>query len=277
MIAAAERWTRKVDRAANRRLKQAWPVLLRWTRRVVRWTRWAGNRLRPVAVFVLRAFAAGERWLRQAGGRAARWATRAGAVVTRRRAILGVVVASAICLVVSQFVDYRAVEIGQPGYAGLPTSAQPPAVGVKTAGEAHSYLLIPLALIAAILAAAAIRRPRPRGLGLTLAGLGLVSLAVILIVDLPAGLDAGAQASRFSGATATLRDGFYAELAACVGLILGGLLYYARPCRTPINLSGRVVSALRRRPRRRASSRGRETRSGSPRRSGAASAPASRP
>ena len=93
--------------------------------------------------------------------------------------------------------------------------------------------------------------------------LGAIGLAVVLLVDLPAGLDEGDAASRFSGATATLRDGFYVELAACVGLILGGLLYYARPCRTRINLYARVASALRRRPRRRASSRARATRSGS--------------
>ena len=50
---------------------------------------------------------------------------------------------------------------------------------------------------------------------------GLLALAVILLVDLPAGLDAGAQTSRFAGASAVLEDGFYAELAAAGGLVLG--------------------------------------------------------
>ena len=58
------------------------------------------------------------------------------------------ILASAVCLVVSQFVTYSSVEIGQPAYAGL-TAAAPPTVGGEGAGEAHSYLLIPLALLAA--------------------------------------------------------------------------------------------------------------------------------
>jgi hypothetical protein len=274
------RWTRNADRhlyelagpvraAAQKRWCKAKPVLLRWRH-------WAGRRLRPVAVFVLRAVAAGERALRRATARAARMVKRIRGVMTPKRVALLLVAASSLALVVSQFIEYRAVEIGQPGYAGLPM-ARPPTVDEKTAGQAHSYLLVPLGLLAGGLALTAIRRPRPRRFGLFLAGLGLIGVAVVLLVDLPAGLDEGAQTSRFSGASAILLNGFSIELAACVGLILGGLLYYARPCRTRINLYARAASALRRRPRRRASSRGRATRSGSPRRSGAASAPASRP
>ena len=45
-----------------------------------------------------------------------------------------------------------------------------------------------------------------------MASLGLVAVATILLVDLPQGTDAGAQTSRFAGATAVLLDGFYAEL-----------------------------------------------------------------
>jgi hypothetical protein len=277
---ALSRWTRQADRrlyalagparvAARKRWRKARPVLLRWRR-------WTGKRLRPVAAFVLRAVAAGERAVRGATAAATRAMKRIRGVMSPRRVALCLVVASSLALVVSQFIEYRAIEIGQPGYAGLPT-AQPPTIEEKTAGQAHAYLLVPLGLLAAGLALRAIRRPKPAGLGLTIAALGLAGLAVVLLVDLPAGLDEGAAASQFSGATATLRDGFSIELAACVGLILGGLLYYARPCRTRTNLYARAVSALRRRPRRRASSRGRATRSGSPRRNAAASAPASRP
>jgi hypothetical protein len=196
-------------------------------------------------------------------------------VVTPERAVCGVVIASAICLVVSQFVSYRSVEIGQPGYAGL-TAASPPTVDGKTAGEAHSYLLIPIALGAAIAAVMALR-PGRRGLGRIVVALGLLSIAVILLVDMPAGLNTGAQASRFAGATAVLEEGFYAQLAAATGLVIGGLLYYARPCRIPINLSGRAASARRRRRRPRASSPDRAARRPLPPRSGEASAPASQP
>jgi hypothetical protein len=217
-----------------------------------------------------------ERRLRALGAVLGRTATRASAVVTPRRAICAVIVASAVCLVVSQFVDYRSVEIGRPGYAGLPAVAAPPTVGAETAGQAHSYLLVPLALLAAVVGVLAIQ-PRRRRLGPVVIALGLLCLAVILLVDLPAGLDAGAATSRFAGATAVLEDGFYAELAAAAGLVLGGLLYYARPCRIRINSFARVANALRRRPRRRASSRARAARRGSRPRNDAASAPASRP
>ncbi|HET9185188.1 MAG TPA: hypothetical protein VFN82_03510, partial [Solirubrobacterales bacterium] len=190
----------------------------------------------------------------------ARGATAASSVVTPGRAAGALLVAAAALLLASQFIDYRAVEIGQPGYAGLPQVAKPPTVAARSAGEAHAFVLVPLALAAMGLGALGIYRDRRRA-GLWVAGLGLASLAVILLVDRPAGLDAGAQASRFAGATAVLEDGFYAELAAAGGMVLAGLLYYARPCQIRISSSGRAASARRRRPRRRASSRARVARS----------------
>ncbi len=237
MIAAAQRrirpalaWaaksTRAVDPAVDRRIERARTVVAKHARRLgktaARWATRVGRRLRPAAVLRFRGLARIEQGLRRAGARTARAATRASAVITPERAICGVVVASAICLIVSQFVDYRAVEIGQPGYAGLPTVTTPPTVDVKTAGEAHSYLLVPLALLAAVLGLAAVSHRR-RWLGRVVFALGLAGIAVVLLVDLPNGLDAGAQASRFAGARATLYEGFYAELAASAGLALGGL------------------------------------------------------
>jgi hypothetical protein len=258
------RWSRGLDRAANRGLERAHPALLRARHRGRALSRranaWVGPRLRPVAAGLFRALAAGERWLRRAAAASARGATRASAIITPRRAAGAAIVAAGVCLVASQFLDYRAVEIGQPGYAGLPGVARPPTVDVRTAGDAHSYLLVPIGLIAIVLGVLAGTRDRRR-LGLTVAALGAVAAAAILLVDLPAGLDAGAQTSRFAGATAVLEDGFYAELAAAAGLVVAGLLYYARPCRIRTNSSGRAASARRRRPRRRASSRARVARS----------------
>jgi hypothetical protein len=278
--ASVAKWNRRLDRAAKRRLRRAQPTLARWARRgravAARWAARVGKFARPAAALLFRGLARAERRLRALGAVLSREAMRASAVVTPRRAICAVIVASAACLVVSQFVDYRGVQIGQIGYAGLPAVAAPPTVGARTAGQAHSYLLIPLALLAAVAGVLALQ-PKWRGLGRVVVALGLLSIAVILLVDLPAGLDAGAQTSRFAGASAVLEDGFYAELAAAAGLVLGGLLYYARPCRIRINLSARVASALRRRPRRQASSRVKGARRGSRPRKGAASAPASRP
>jgi hypothetical protein len=261
---AAAKWSRRVDRIANRGLERAHPAVVR-TRRETgalakRTTAFLGPRLRPIGAAFFGALARGERGLRWAWALAVRTATAASAVVTPRRAIGAVVLAAGVCLVVSQFIDYRGVEIGQPGYAGLPDVASAPTRDVRTAGEAHSYLLVPLGVLAALLGIACARRER-RTLGLAVLGLGLAALAVILLVDLPAGLDEGAQSARFAGALAVLEDGFYAELAAAAGLVLAGLLYYARPCRIPISSSGRAASARRRRPRRRASSRARVARS----------------
>lgn len=280
--------SRAVDRAVDRQLRRAWPPLAAVGRiasaRGRRAGRWAGRRLRPLGALLFRALAAMEQRLLRAVARTVRAATRASAVLDAERAICLTIVASAACLVAAQFVDYRAVEVGQPGYAGLPGAAAP-TVGAEAAGEAHAYLLIPVALLAAALAIAVLRKSRRRNLGWLVFGLGLASLAVVLLVDLPAGLDAGAEAARFSGATAVLHDGFYAQIAAAAGLMLGGALlvlapkatarYHARPCRTRINLLGRAASALRRRRPRRASSRARAARRASPRHSGAESAPAS--
>jgi hypothetical protein len=283
-----EGFTRRVDRGANRQMVRAWSPLARAGRRVraqaIRWWRWGGRRLRPPARVVFRGLSRLERELLGGGALGVRVATRASAVLTPERAICLTIIAAAACLAASQFVDYRAVQIGQQGYAGLP-AASAPAVGAEAAGQAHAYLLVPVAVLAAVLALVVLRNGRRRGLGRVVFALGLLSLAVVLLVDLPAGQDAGALTSRFSGATAVLLDGFYAQIAAAAGLMLGGLLlvaapkaaarYHAGPCRTRINLLGRAASALRRRRRRRASSRGKATRRRSPRRSGAASAPAS--
>jgi hypothetical protein len=263
MIAALRRWSRQADRAADRGLERAYPPLL------VAWHHSAKAlgkawsllwpRLRPLLGFFFAAIAVGERLVRRTCTSAVRMATAASRVLTPGRAAALVLVASGALLMASQFIDYRAVEIGQPGYAGLPDVATVPTVDVRSAGEAHAYLLVPVGLAAVLLGGLALRR-EARRLGLLVAALGILSLAVILLVDLPHGLDEGGQTSRFAGTSAVLEDGFYAELAAAGMMVLAGLLYYARPCRIRISLSGRAASARRRRPRRRASSRARVAR-----------------
>jgi len=279
VLSAAGKRTRQADRAAARQFEKLRPRLTRLMRgartKAARLAKALGKRLRPIAVLVLRLFGRGEQWLRRASALAIKGATRASAILTPRRAVCAVILISALCLIVSQFVHFRSVEIGRPGYAGL-LAAAPPTVAAKTPIDAHSYALLPVALLAAVAAVMALR-PQRRGLGRVVVGLGLLCIAVILLVDLPMGLDESAQATRFSGATAVLENGFYAELAAAAGLVLGGLLYYARPCRIRINLSGRAASGRRRRRRRQVSSRDRAARRASPRRSGAASVRASQP
>jgi hypothetical protein len=217
---------------------------------------WRG--LRPLLRWLFLTLAAGEAALRASGRLAARLATAAATVLTPRRGVGLVIAGAGALLVVSQFLDYHAVQIvGGPAYSYGIELAKAPTVDLKTAGQAHSYVLVPVGAIAVLLGLAVIARGGKVGwlaaLGAILAG--AASLAVILLVDLPHGLDVGTQSQRFAGATAVLEKGFSAELAAAGGMLLGGVLYYARPCLIRISLSGRAASARRRRPRRRASSR----------------------
>jgi hypothetical protein len=233
---APERWSKRLARRGR-------PLYAR----AVRLVRWAGRRLRPPAVLLLRVLGVGERLARRAAARAVRGATRASAAITPERAICGVIVASAACLVASQLVDYRGVEVGEPGYAGLPGVATAPEVGLETPVDAHSYALIPVALLAAALAVIAARRHRT-GLGRPVFLLGAMCVAVVLLVDRPAGLDASAQLARFSGANAVLTEGFYAQLAAAGGMMLGGLLLTYAP-RTRRASAGRRRRIRARKPR----------------------------
>jgi hypothetical protein len=223
---------------------------------------WRG--LRPLLRLLFLALACAEATLRGGGRVAARVATAAAAVLTPRRAIGLVIAAAGALLVISQFLDYHAVRIvAGPEYAYGIELAKAPTVDLKTAGQAHSYVLVPVGAIAALLGLMLIlrggRAGRRAALGAIVAG--AASLVVILLIDLPHGLDVGAQSSRFAGASAVLEKGFSAEFAAAGGMLLGGLLYYARPCLIRISSSGRAASARRRRPRRRASSRARVARS----------------
>ena len=250
------RFSRRIDRVANRGLERAHPALL-----AAGDLAWRG--LRPLLRWLFLALALVEATLRRLGGGAARAATAAARVLTPRRGIGLTIAAAGGLLVVSQFLDYHGVQIGGPSYAGLPDVAKPPTVDVRTAGQAHSYVLVPVGALVVVLGLAVIARGGRAG---RLAALGTIvagaaSLAVILLIDLPQGLDVGVQSSRFAGASAVLEKGFAAELAAAGGVVLGGVLYYARPCLIRISLSGRAASARRRRPRRRASSRGRVARS----------------
>jgi hypothetical protein len=260
-------FSRRIDRAANRGLELAYPTFRRARRTFLAavWataaSAWKG--LRPPLRWFFLALAFAEAVVRATGRIAARGATAAAGVLTPRRAI-GVVIAGAgALLVVSQFLDYHAVQIGSPNFVSEQLLVTPPTVDVKTAGEAHSYVLVPVGALAVLLGLAVILRGGRVGRRAALGAiaLGAASLAVILLIDLPHGTDVGNLSSRFAGASAVLEKGFAAELAAAAGMVLGGVLYYARPCLIRINLSGRAASARRRRPRRRASSRARVARS----------------
>jgi hypothetical protein len=216
-------------RATARRGRAAQPALARTGRG-------ATGLLRRLAAGVFRFAALVERRLKAGSGTLSATstaaATRLSAAITPQRAIFVVTLAAAGCLLASQFVDYRGVEVGEPGYAEVTSIAPPPQRFQETPNEAHAYLLVPVALAAAALATLALLRRRWR-LGRLVALTGILAIAVALIVDLPQGLDEGKAAVVFAGANATLNEGFYAELAAAAALVGCGLLLAAslRPAR----------------------------------------------
>ena len=174
-------------------------------------------------------------WLARAAGRLlatvgagiGRLVDRVDRVVTPARAIVAVSVASAVLLGWSQFIDYRAVEIGQPGYAGVLDVVSAPTTDGRTPIDEHSFLLVAAALAA--LVATFFGATGKRRAGFVVAGAGLLSIAVAVLIDLPAGTDASVVAAAYSGAEPVLLAGFWLELAAGFGLACCGALIAAAP------------------------------------------------
>jgi hypothetical protein len=138
--------------------------------------------------------------------------------VTPLRAALAVAAAAAIALAGSQLADYRAISIGVDEYVGVESVAPAPEVEgeTKTAGSAHAWLGIPLAIAALIVVLAC---ARGRRVAWWLAPLGLAVIAISLIVDAPKGLDEGDAAVAYQGAEASLLGGFWVQLACGVLLV----------------------------------------------------------
>ena len=156
--------------------------------------------------------------LRGLGGRALQIAERHA---TPERVLVLVTGGAAGCLVASQFVAYRGVEVGQPQYTEVSTIAPAPQTDRIDAGAAHDYVLIPLAVIAVAIAVVALLSGRWR-LGRLVSVVGLIGIAISLGIDLPKGLDPGTAGAAFAGANATMTEGFYAQLAASAVLVFCG-------------------------------------------------------
>ena len=149
--------------------------------------------------------------------------------VTQRSTVAFVGICAAVGLGVSQFFDYHGVAVDAPDYAGeIGAIAPVPITDRHTAGSAHLWILLPVAVLAVILMVAAYRgRPRLAG---GVAVCGLIGLAVAIAIDLPQALEVGRPGLAFNGTQAKLLEGFWAEVACSAVLILcGGLLaHYSR-------------------------------------------------
>jgi hypothetical protein len=172
--------------------------------------------VRPLLVAALRLLGKVERL-------AERW-------LTPKRAVIGVSVAVLIVLAVSQWSDYREISVGNFAYSGGVQDVAPaPDVATDRAGDAHAWVMIPLAVVGlALIGAALAGRWRA---GRLLAGLGVAVIAISLLVDMPKGLDEGTAAVAYEGAKASLLEGFWLQIACGAALIFCGLLLsaYSRP------------------------------------------------
>lgn len=219
---------------------------------------WIAPRITGALMFVLKLFAAliallaelgtvGAGWLvERTRGIASAAAHRTEENVTPRSTVAFIGIAAAVGLGVSQFFDYHGVAVDAPNYAGEFNSVAPaPVVGTETAGSAHLWVLIPVAVAAVVLIIGAYRGDRRLAGAVALCG--LLGLAVAVAIDLPQGLDAGRAGLAFSGSEAQLLQGFWAEVACSAVLMLcGGLLaLYSRGV-TPVRRGGSRRVARRR-------------------------------
>jgi hypothetical protein len=153
--------------------------------------------------------------------------------VTPARAVAVVTLATLVSLAASQWLDYRGISVGTDDYAGgVGVVAPAPEVGHVRAGDAHSWVMLPIAVAGLVcLALALLRRPAlARLLGL----LGIAVIAIAVLVDVPKGLDEGNAAVAYQGAEAHLLGGFWLQILAGSLLIFCGLLLppYMRPARS---------------------------------------------
>jgi len=169
-------------------------------------------------------------------GRAGRLDGRSGARLPGSEAIrggpagliLGGALLGSLLLLVAEFTTLYQVHVA---------STSTPIKSV-TGGSNHSYALVPIALAAALMAFAAVRRgSRPALLAIGL--LGIVALLIALLGDLPdaqaSGL-AGSAATRYLNASSTPSAGLYMETLGAVLLIAAsglGFLMLGPPARAP--------------------------------------------
>ncbi len=173
--------------------------------------------------------------------------------VTPARAVAVVAIAAAVGLAASQWLDYRSVTVGNDAYSGGVEAVAPaPDVARDRAGDAHAFVMVPLAVIAFVCVVVAFtgRRRAAR----LLIGIGIAAIAIAIILDAPKGLDEGTAALAYEGAEAQLLEGFWSQIAAAAVLVACGLILpaYLRPAKAEAegnaprrSLAGRAKGLVR--------------------------------
>ncbi len=143
--------------------------------------------------------------------------------VTPARAVTAVCLVAIASLAASQWLTYRGISVGTDAYSGGVEAVAPaPEVDRQAAGDAHSWVMLPLALTGlAVLARALTGRPKAARL---LVAVGIAAIAIAVAVDAPQGLDEGEATITYEGAEARLLEGFWLQIAAGAVLIATGLL-----------------------------------------------------
>jgi hypothetical protein len=143
--------------------------------------------------------------------------------VTPLRA-LGVVAAAALIgLAASQWVDLSSVSVGNDDYApGVQEVAPAPEVDAERAGDAHAWVMVPIA-VAGLVALGFAFAGRHWATRLLIAA-GIAAIAISVAIDAPQGLDEGSAALAYEGAEARLLEGFWIQVACGAVLIAAGLM-----------------------------------------------------
>lgn len=147
------------------------------------------------------------------------------------RALSLAVIAAAILLAISQFVDYRTIEAGAELYEGFEDVVRAAPVSTEATGEPHAYLWVPGAVAALAILGFAIARRR-WALCRLITLIGIAALIVAFAVDMPAGLDEGTAARDFADAEARLLAGFWLEVIAAAGLAASSFVLGNRRSKT---------------------------------------------
>ena len=151
--------------------------------------------------------------------------------VTPARAVAVVTLVAVGALAASQWLDYHSVSVGTDAYSGaVGAVAPPPEIESEVAGNAHAWVMLPLAAAALVVLRARADGP-PRVGGPADPDRDRRDRRSPSIVDVPKGLDEGSAAVAYEGASASLLEGFWVQIAAAVVLIGCGLMLprYLRP------------------------------------------------
>jgi hypothetical protein len=149
--------------------------------------------------------------------------------LTPVRLLVAVTSCAIVALAASQWLDYRGISVGTGDYRAVELVAPAPEVDRQRAGDAHGWVMLPIA--AACLAVVAIAVRGRWRLARLLVPLGVAVIAIAVFADAPSGLDEGTAALAYEGAEASLLEGFWAQLVAGGVIAACGLLLplYLRP------------------------------------------------